>query len=293
MAKLERDAFNQIHLAILEAFPSEHSLEMMLRFEMNEQLNTIAGGRNLSEMVFSLVTWAETHNQVEHLLKGALKQNRSNEMLKESFIDFILNQNNNSSNVTNPVSNVESFQGKLSNVANELDPSKMDTILYTNAGEFNLLKGADSIYSEFAPNTARLFVWGIEYRKATTLIDRVFGGDGYSMCHLILTVIKPDGQMRCSYTLDTWRSGKHNESWEIRWLNDTSIFVRIPKDTVIEFPHAVYAGNKDSHNKRNRPIHLPGHGPWYAAYFTQIPIPHGDYQFTLDNNNSITKIMSY
>lgn len=56
---------------------------MLVRIELGENLEAIATGRNLREIVFDLVTWAETNGRVDDLLKGAQRQNPGNRDLVE------------------------------------------------------------------------------------------------------------------------------------------------------------------------------------------------------------------
>jgi hypothetical protein len=42
--------------AIIRAYPTQEDLAMMVQFELGENLEAIAGGGNLTQLVFNLVT---------------------------------------------------------------------------------------------------------------------------------------------------------------------------------------------------------------------------------------------
>ena len=53
------------------------SLRQMLRFQMNETLDRIAGGETLSEIVFNLLAWAEREQRIEELIHAAAVTGKS------------------------------------------------------------------------------------------------------------------------------------------------------------------------------------------------------------------------
>ena len=68
--------------ALISAFPSEISLEQMLANECNKNLNAIAGGGNLKDIVFKLIKEAEAKNWIKDLVDAARKSNPENTELK-------------------------------------------------------------------------------------------------------------------------------------------------------------------------------------------------------------------
>jgi hypothetical protein len=46
--------------ALIDAFPTKSLLQQLLSFELEKNLDAIAGGNNLQEIVFNLITAAET-----------------------------------------------------------------------------------------------------------------------------------------------------------------------------------------------------------------------------------------
>ncbi|MDF5731568.1 MAG: tetratricopeptide repeat protein [Rhizonema sp. PD38] len=72
----------EIHEALLDAFPKESSLEQMLSFELNKNLDAIAGGKDLREIVFYLIREAEAQGWIEDLVRAAYRTNPENSKLK-------------------------------------------------------------------------------------------------------------------------------------------------------------------------------------------------------------------
>src|SRR5260221_14428491 len=75
--------YKQIQQALLSAFPSYSALSQMVRFGLNENLDTIATG-NLRDVVFGLIKWAEAEYKVKELLEAARQANPGNPALKEA-----------------------------------------------------------------------------------------------------------------------------------------------------------------------------------------------------------------
>jgi formylglycine-generating enzyme required for sulfatase activity len=66
--------FVQIQQALLSGF-SEATLRQMLRAELNVDLSHVAGGDNLTEIVHSLIDWADRNHQVLELIEAAVRTN--------------------------------------------------------------------------------------------------------------------------------------------------------------------------------------------------------------------------
>ncbi|MBW4632227.1 MAG: hypothetical protein KME30_10080 [Iphinoe sp. HA4291-MV1] len=72
--------------AIISAYPKKADLEMMVvDNELEENLDAIAGGANLTEVVFDLIKWAESRGKLERLILAAYETNRGNQELKEFY----------------------------------------------------------------------------------------------------------------------------------------------------------------------------------------------------------------
>ena len=72
----------QIESALCRAFPSKTRLEMMLRHQFSQNLEEIARGENLTEIVYKVVQDFNTSNSLAKLIKKALKENPNNASLK-------------------------------------------------------------------------------------------------------------------------------------------------------------------------------------------------------------------
>jgi formylglycine-generating enzyme required for sulfatase activity len=86
--KLTGHQIQQIRDALLDAYPTADSLRMMLRIELNENLEAIAGGENQRVVVFNLVTWAEQNGRVDALLTGAYNQTPGNPALQHLITEW-------------------------------------------------------------------------------------------------------------------------------------------------------------------------------------------------------------
>ncbi|GAB4398579.1 MAG: hypothetical protein OHK0053_17510 [Microscillaceae bacterium] len=73
----------QFRDALLAAFPTEHDLNQLLVFELEENLLNLVGAGPLKIMAFQLIEWAETQGRLEELLIGAIRQNPGNPRLKK------------------------------------------------------------------------------------------------------------------------------------------------------------------------------------------------------------------
>ena len=80
--KLDGKQTKQIHNALLSAFPSKASLERLVLFHLDTQLNQVVGEGSLSDLVVELIKWAESQGKLEALLIGAGKENPGNKILQ-------------------------------------------------------------------------------------------------------------------------------------------------------------------------------------------------------------------
>jgi hypothetical protein len=73
----------QLHTALLSGFPTVDDLKQMVRFELDERLEQIAGGQDLFDIVFNLIQWAEARGRLEQLIQAAQAWNAGNPQLQE------------------------------------------------------------------------------------------------------------------------------------------------------------------------------------------------------------------
>ena len=69
--------------ALMDAFPDKSSLEQMISFQLNKNLDEIASGNDLKEVVFKLIKKAESGSWIKNLISGACEYNPGNQSLKE------------------------------------------------------------------------------------------------------------------------------------------------------------------------------------------------------------------
>jgi hypothetical protein len=85
--KLDSRQLTQLHQALLHSF-DRAALRMMVRLQLNEDLDAVAGDDDLTTMVFDLITWAERTNRVGDLVNGALAANPANPELQQLAADY-------------------------------------------------------------------------------------------------------------------------------------------------------------------------------------------------------------
>jgi hypothetical protein len=66
---------NELHDALLIAYPTFTELELMVSFKLEENLEAIAGTGKLSVVIFNLFKWAKSRGKWEKLIKGAYELN--------------------------------------------------------------------------------------------------------------------------------------------------------------------------------------------------------------------------
>jgi hypothetical protein len=80
--RLTGEQFLQLQSALLKAFPMRDTLRLMVRIRLQINLDEIIEGRNLTEAVSGLITWAEDRDQIEELLRKAHEHNPGNDTLR-------------------------------------------------------------------------------------------------------------------------------------------------------------------------------------------------------------------
>jgi V8-like Glu-specific endopeptidase len=77
--------------AITSAYPTKEDLAMMIQFELGENLEAIAGGGNLTQLVFNLVTrWAIPRGKISRLIIAAYETNSDNPELKQFYESMVI-----------------------------------------------------------------------------------------------------------------------------------------------------------------------------------------------------------
>ena len=81
MPQLSGEDLQDLHGALLEAFPTLDGLAQLLTFRLGANLQAIAGASNLSDATFKVITWAEATGRTRALITGARDENPGNERL--------------------------------------------------------------------------------------------------------------------------------------------------------------------------------------------------------------------
>ena len=80
--KLSGDEQKKLSEALLDAYRSHNALKRMVRFQLDEHLEAIAGRGILKDVVFDLINWADAEGKLERLIIGAYEENSGNPKLK-------------------------------------------------------------------------------------------------------------------------------------------------------------------------------------------------------------------
>ena len=89
--KLSGGELKKLVNAIISAYPTKDDLAMMVEFELEKHLDAIAGGNNLKQIVFNLVTkWAIPQGKIYRLIIAAYETNPDNPELKEFYESVVL-----------------------------------------------------------------------------------------------------------------------------------------------------------------------------------------------------------
>ncbi len=80
--KLAGSQIAQLLEALLDAYPRRDDLRMMVRVELGENLDAIAGGDTLRAVAFSLIEWAQRTGRTAALIAAARRGNPGNPALQ-------------------------------------------------------------------------------------------------------------------------------------------------------------------------------------------------------------------
>jgi hypothetical protein len=77
ITRLSGSQFKQLHEALLSAFDQE-SLTKMVRLEMDVNINSVAGGSNLSAIAYNLIDWAQRTGRLGELIAASDRSSGDN-----------------------------------------------------------------------------------------------------------------------------------------------------------------------------------------------------------------------
>jgi len=132
----------QFQQALLSAFPSKAKLQQMVSFELDWELDAVAGGQNQADIIFNLINHAKANGSLEALLAAAQTTNPGNPALRD-FAQQIANPalpqnpkqppagqpsvnsqiNAGGVNFQNSISGGQVIQGQTININNSSQPS--------------------------------------------------------------------------------------------------------------------------------------------------------------------------
>lgn len=81
MKKLSGILYHEFQDALLSAFPDYDKLEQMVRYQLDENLLSLAGSGTLSTVIFNLIKWAESNGRLDDLIQAAQTANSGNRAL--------------------------------------------------------------------------------------------------------------------------------------------------------------------------------------------------------------------
>ena len=82
MTKLSGEQRKKLRQGLLSAYPSIPKLKIMVDDKLDHNLDAIAGGSNLQEVVYNLIITAEAEGWLQDLVSGAIESNPGNSYLK-------------------------------------------------------------------------------------------------------------------------------------------------------------------------------------------------------------------
>jgi hypothetical protein len=91
--ELSGQQFKDLRLALARAFTTEQELQRMVRENLNERLREIVGGETLTDIVSSLIEWAEAGNHIKQLVISAAYEKSENTFIRrfvEANIDKLI-----------------------------------------------------------------------------------------------------------------------------------------------------------------------------------------------------------
>lgn len=99
--------------SMLLAYPNKNDLEQMVKFKLEENLDSIAGGQTTKEIIFSLISyWAEARGKLKKLLEAVSQDRPDHVKLQETVLELLEKYYGNNSD-KRPKPEIESLQRLL------------------------------------------------------------------------------------------------------------------------------------------------------------------------------------
>ena len=81
--KLSGEDCKQLLTVILDSYPDIADLEMLVTLELEENLDSIAGGSNNKQKVFKLIQWVESNDKLNLFIKALSKDRPHQQVFQE------------------------------------------------------------------------------------------------------------------------------------------------------------------------------------------------------------------
>jgi len=76
--QLRGEQFDTVQKALLSGYPDRQSLALMMRIQLEQNIEAICSDSNQAYIILELITWAESSGQLDRLIEGSLRSNPGN-----------------------------------------------------------------------------------------------------------------------------------------------------------------------------------------------------------------------
>ena len=90
---LSGEDFKKLQEAMLQAYPNKSDLEQIVRFYLDENLDEIAGGNTNKNIIFNLISWAESTGKLKILLEKIYQDRPDNSKLQKTVEELLIKIN--------------------------------------------------------------------------------------------------------------------------------------------------------------------------------------------------------
>ncbi|MEM7033549.1 MAG: effector-associated domain EAD1-containing protein [Chloroflexota bacterium] len=109
---LDKNHAKQLKKALVDAFPTKGKLAQVVKYGLNKNLDQVAFGENLDEVVFKVIQQADANNQIGRLVETAREENPGNILLKtfaENFEYLLYDAQPEPDNLSDPYQGLNAF----------------------------------------------------------------------------------------------------------------------------------------------------------------------------------------
>lgn len=136
--------------ALLDAYPDQDGLEMMLEVKLEKRLSTLAQGNSLWAIIFKLIGRAESEGWTDKLIIAAHERNPGNEMLEKCYQKYILKKPK-QEQIMEVTSEETSGESQVYEQLSELDvkPDKVKTEVFGQSETSSVSARSDALLQDF------------------------------------------------------------------------------------------------------------------------------------------------